>query len=134
MPDHSPLITGVDVVVTTPMQAPLGNFVLVRVTTDQDGLHGWGDATCSGSELAVVTMIEEHIAPALIGQPAGRIEHLWHTIYHLPYYRSGSVHLSAISGIDMALWLVGQIWGVEAARVTQRVIQYDPQPPYAREA
>ena len=130
MPDHSPLITGVDVVVTNPMQAPLGNFVLVRVTTDQDGLHGWGDATCSGSELAVVTMIEEHIAPALIGQPAGRIEHLWHTIYHLPYYRSGSVHLSAVSGIDMALWdIKGKQAGLPVCellggRVRDRMLTY----------
>ena len=102
--NHSPLITSVDVVVTNPMQAPLGNFVLVRIATDQDGLYGWGDATCSGSELAVAAMIEEHLSPALLGKPAGKIEHIWHTLYHLPYYRSGSVHLSAISGIDMALW------------------------------
>ena len=104
MTANSPLITDVDVIVTNPMQVPLGNFVLVRITTDQDGLYGWGDATCSGSEMAVAAMIEEHLAPALIGQPAGRIEQLWHTLFHLPYYRSGSVHLSAISGIDMALW------------------------------
>ncbi len=106
MPPSSatPLITAVDAIVTNPMQIALGNFVLIRITTDQDGLVGWGDATCSGSELAVATMVEEHLAPALIGQPASQIEYLWHTLYHLPYYRSGSVHLSAISGIDMALW------------------------------
>ncbi len=34
------------------------------------------------------------------------------------------------AGIDMALWLVGQIHGVEHARTTQRYIQYDPAPPY----
>ena len=35
------------------------------------------------------------------------------------------------AGIDMALWLVGQIWDAETARNTQRIIQYEPEPPYA---
>jgi hypothetical protein len=33
----------------------------------------------------------------------------------------------------MALWLVGQIWGVERARRTQRLMEYDPAPPYQAE-
>ena len=37
------------------------------------------------------------------------------------------------AGIDMALWLVGQIWDVERARFVQRVIEYDPAPPYTAE-
>jgi transcriptional regulator GlxA family with amidase domain len=35
------------------------------------------------------------------------------------------------AGIDMALWLVGQLWDVESARQTQRMMEYDPAPPYA---
>ena len=38
------------------------------------------------------------------------------------------------AGIDMALWLVGQLAGVEHARWTQRAIQYDPAPPYQADA
>lgn len=34
------------------------------------------------------------------------------------------------AGIDMALWLVGQLAGIEHARWVQRAIQYDPAPPY----
>ncbi|GAA5155896.1 DJ-1/PfpI family protein [Pseudonocardia eucalypti] len=34
------------------------------------------------------------------------------------------------AGIDMALWLVGQLYGPAHARATQRYIQYDPAPPY----
>jgi len=37
------------------------------------------------------------------------------------------------AGIDMALWLTGQLWGVETARKTQRFMQYDPAPPYTAE-
>jgi transcriptional regulator GlxA family with amidase domain len=51
------------------------------------------------------------------------------------YVRDGNlVTASGVSaGIDMALWLVGQIWDVERARRTQRMMQYEPAPPYAAE-
>ncbi len=49
------------------------------------------------------------------------------------YVRDGNVVTSAgiSAGIDMALWLVGQLHGEEFARTVQRYIQYDPAPPYA---
>ncbi|HVM09678.1 MAG TPA: DJ-1/PfpI family protein [Acidimicrobiales bacterium] len=34
------------------------------------------------------------------------------------------------AGIDMALWLVGQVYDVDHARAVQKYIQYDPAPPY----
>jgi len=37
------------------------------------------------------------------------------------------------AGIDLALWLTGQIWGIDTARKTQRAMEYDPAPPYAAE-
>jgi mannonate dehydratase len=97
-------ITAVKVLVTNPAQAPLANYVLVRIETNQAGLWGWGDATCTGSELGVAKFLEEHMAPGLIGRNPMQLEDLWQTLFFLPYYRSGSVHMSAISGIDMALW------------------------------
>jgi L-alanine-DL-glutamate epimerase-like enolase superfamily enzyme len=57
-------ITGVKVIVTNPSRGALGNYVLVKIETNQDGLHGWGDSTCSGSELAVAKFLEESMAPA----------------------------------------------------------------------
>ena len=35
------------------------------------------------------------------------------------------------AGIDLALWLTGQMWGVDTARNTQRAMEYDPAPPYS---
>jgi transcriptional regulator GlxA family with amidase domain len=35
------------------------------------------------------------------------------------------------AGIDMALWLAGQIWGEDFARKVQKQIEYFPRPPYA---
>jgi transcriptional regulator GlxA family with amidase domain len=37
------------------------------------------------------------------------------------------------AGIDMALWLTGQLFGVQHARTTQRLMEYDPAPPYTAE-
>jgi transcriptional regulator GlxA family with amidase domain len=46
--------------------------------------------------------------------------------------RSGKIATAAgvSAGIDLALWLVGEIAGEEHARMTQLMIEYDPQPPY----
>ena len=51
------------------------------------------------------------------------------------YVRDGKLVTAAgvSAGIDMSLWLVGQIWGVEHARGTQRFMEYDPAPPYTAE-
>jgi transcriptional regulator GlxA family with amidase domain len=51
------------------------------------------------------------------------------------YVRDGNLVTAAgvSAGIDMALWLVGQLWGVDHARNTQRLLEYDPAPPYTAE-
>jgi len=51
------------------------------------------------------------------------------------YVRDDNVCTAAgvSAGIDLALWLTGQIWGIDTARNTQRAMEYDPAPPYAAE-
>jgi transcriptional regulator GlxA family with amidase domain len=51
------------------------------------------------------------------------------------YVRDGNLCTAAgvSAGIDLALWLTGQLFGVDAARKTQRMMEYDPAPPYAAE-
>jgi len=51
------------------------------------------------------------------------------------YVRDGAMCTAAgvSAGIDMALWLAGQLWGPKSARTIQRYIQYEPSPPYAAE-
>lgn len=48
------------------------------------------------------------------------------------YVRDGNVVTAAgvSAGIDMALWLTGQIWSPDLARATQKGMEYDPAPPY----
>jgi len=51
------------------------------------------------------------------------------------YVRDGELVTAAgvSAGIDMALWLTGQLWGRDFARRVQRGIEYDPHPPYGAE-
>ena len=106
-------IKDVDVIVTNPGAGSMSNYVLVKIVTNQDGLVGWGDATCTGSELGVAELLREHLKPALLGQDPMETERLWQTLFFLPYYRSGSVQMSAVSGIDMALWdIKGKVAGL----------------------
>lgn len=92
-------ITNVKVIVTCPDR----NFVTVKIETDA-GLYGIGDATLNGRELAVVSYVQDHIAPCLIGKEAGRIEDIWQYLYRGCYWRRGAVTMTAIAGIDTALW------------------------------
>lgn len=54
---------------------------------------------------------------------------------HVRYARDGNVVTAAgvSAGIDMALWIVGQVYDVEHARFTQRAMEYEPAPPYQAE-
>ncbi len=54
---------------------------------------------------------------------------------HVRYVRDERLCTAAgvSAGIDLALWLTGQMWGVDTARKTQRNMEYDPAPPYAAE-
>jgi mannonate dehydratase len=93
-------ITNVKVLVTCPGR----NYVLVKIETDQPGLFGWGDATLNGRELAVAAALTEHLAPLLIGRDADRIEDTWQYLFRGAYWRGGPVLMTALAGIDLALW------------------------------
>jgi len=93
-------IVDVRVVVTCPGR----NFVLVKIVTDDPGLYGVGDATLNGRELAVATALEEHIKPLLLGRDPDRIEDIWQSLFRGAYWRGGPVLMSALSGVDTALW------------------------------
>src|SRR3984893_7838936 len=82
---------------------PGRNFVTLKIETDQ-GLHGIGDATLNGRELAVAAYLTEHIVPTLIGRDPARIEDIWQYLYRGAYWRRGPVTMSAIAAVDTALW------------------------------
>ena len=91
---------------------PGRNFVTVRLDTE-DGLHGLGDATLNGRELAVASYLTDHVLPLVIGRDARRIEDIWQLLYKGAYWRRGPVTMTAIAAIDTALWdIKGKALGV----------------------
>ncbi|MCX2778115.1 D-mannonate dehydratase ManD [Microbulbifer thermotolerans] len=94
-----PKITNARVIVTCPGR----NFVTLKIETDS-GVHGVGDATLNGRELAVTSYLEDHVIPCLIGRDAHRIEDTWQFLYRGAYWRRGPVTMAAIAAVDVALW------------------------------
>lgn len=75
---------------------------LVEITTD-DGFTGWGEAVIEGRASTVAACVEE-LTEYLIGKDPMRIEDIWNTLYRAGFYRGGPILMSAIAGIDQALW------------------------------
>lgn len=83
----------------------------------------WGSGLAKGRRVATHHAFEDEL------QQRGDLT----VVRDARWVRDGNVVSSqgVSAGIDMALWLVGQLHGVTHARATQRYIQYDPAPPYA---
>ena len=92
-------ITAARVIVTCPGR----NFVTLKIETAA-GIHGVGDATLNGRELAVASYLNDHVIPMLIGRDAHQIEDIWQFLYRGAYWRRGPVTMSAIAAVDTALW------------------------------
>ena len=88
---------------TVVVNAEMRNWVFVKIETDQAGLYGWGEASLEWKTRAVVGCIED-LAPMLIGEEVDRIEHLYQKMYRQSFWRVGVIGMSAISGIEQALW------------------------------
>ena len=74
----------------------------LKISTDE-GLTGWGEPIVEGRARTVAMAVKE-FEPVLIGQNPLEIERLWTEMYRGTFYRGGPVLVSAISGIDQALW------------------------------
>ncbi len=104
-------ITSVKSVVASNVSAGVArNYVFVKIETDE-GLVGWGEATIGPR--AVATLIDEFGA-LLVGKDPGEIEKHWQALYHHQHsLRGGGIQMSAISGIEIALWdIKGKALGV----------------------
>src|SRR3954468_22999323 len=90
---------------------PRPRMRLVKVTTD-DGIVGWGESTLENKPKSTMAAVEE-LADYLIGKDPLRIEHHWQHIYRSAFFRGGNVLMSALSGLDQALWdISGKHYGV----------------------
>ncbi len=88
-------------------------WVFVRVEAD-DGSVGWGEASLEGHAEAV-TGVFDAFRDRFIGADPRRIEDIWQVGYRGGFYRGGPVLMSALSGLDQALWdLKGRHYGIPA--------------------
>ena len=86
-------------------------WLFLKVTTEA-GLIGWGEPVVEGRAATVKAAVEE-LSEYVVGHDASRIEDLWQMLYRGGFYRGGPVLMSAISGIETALWDIrGKALGV----------------------
>lgn len=78
-------------------------WVFLKVTTS-DGTVGWGEPVVEGRAKTVRAAVEELMDNYLIGEESVDIERHWQTMYRGGFYRGGPILMSAIAGIDQALW------------------------------
>jgi len=88
-------------------------WLFVRVET-ADGAFGWGEASLEGHAEAVNGAFEA-IRDRFIGADPRRIEDIWQVAYRGGFYRGGPVLMSALAGLEQALWdLKGRAFGLPA--------------------
>ncbi|WP_267224421.1 galactonate dehydratase [Dyella silvae] len=77
-------------------------WLFLRIDTDA-GICGWGEPIVEGRAHTVAAAVEE-LSDYLIGKDPRRVEDLWNVMYRGGFYRGGPILMSAIAGIDQALW------------------------------
>ena len=77
-------------------------WLFLKIETDE-GIVGWGEPIVEGRAATVKTCVEE-LMGYLIGKDPLRIEDHWNVMYRSGFYRGGPIIMSAIAGIDQALW------------------------------
>ena len=77
-------------------------WLFLAIETDA-GITGWGEPVIEGRSHSVAAAVEE-LSSYLIGKDPRRINDHWQTLYRGGFYRGGPILMSAIAGIDQALW------------------------------
>jgi galactonate dehydratase len=77
-------------------------WLFLKISTDSD-ICGWGEPIVEGAADAVEATVRE-MGEYLLGRDPDRIEDIWQALYRGRFYRGGPVFMSAIAGIDQALW------------------------------
>lgn len=77
-------------------------WLFLKVTT-RGGVVGWGEPVVEGRAATVKAAVEE-LKAYVVGRPASRVEDVWQVLFRGGFYRGGPILMSAIAGIDQALW------------------------------
>ncbi|WP_054311697.1 galactonate dehydratase [Mesorhizobium sp. 1M-11] len=86
-------------------------WLFLKIETDE-GICGWGEPVVEGRALTVEAAVKE-LADYLVGKDPRLIEDHWSVMHRGGFYRGGPILMSAIAGIDQALWdIKGRALGV----------------------
>jgi galactonate dehydratase len=77
-------------------------WLFLKIETDE-GIFGWGEPVVEGRAHTVAAAVDE-LSDYLIGQDPLQIEKHWQAMYRGAFYRGGPILMSAIAGVDQALW------------------------------
>jgi galactonate dehydratase len=116
-------------ITTRIVNAEMRNWVFVKIETDDAGLFGWGEATLEWKTRGVVGAIED-LTPLLLGRDPRDISQAVRVLRKHSFWRLGAIGMSAISGIEMALWdILGKhlgvpVWRLLGGKVRDKVAVY----------
>ncbi len=103
-------------------------WMFLKIETDE-GVVGWGEPVIEGRARTVEAAVHE-LGEYLIGQDPARINDLWQVMYRGGFYRGGPILMSAIAGIDQALWdikgkvLNAPVWQLMGGLVRDKIKAY----------
>lgn len=80
----------------------LPRWMFVKIETDE-GISGWGEPVVEGHAKTVEAAVHE-CAEYIVGKDPSNINDIWQMLYRTRFYRGGPIMMSAIAGIDQALW------------------------------
>ncbi|WP_431262450.1 galactonate dehydratase [Roseateles chitinivorans] len=85
-------------------------WMFLKIDTDE-GVVGWGEPVIEGRARTVEAAVHE-LSEYVVGQDPSRINDLWQLMYRAGFYRGGAILMSALAGIDQALWdIKGKVLG-----------------------
>ncbi len=91
-------------------------WLFLKVVTDE-GVEGWGEPVVEGRADTVAAAVRE-MSEYVLGADPTKIEDMWQVLYRGGFYRGGPVLMSAISGIEQAMWdITGKMFGLPVHRM-----------------
>ena len=100
-------------------------WMFLRIDTDE-GVTGWGEPVIEGRARSVEAAVNE-LSDCLLGKDPARINDLWQTMYRGGFYRGGPILMSAIAGIDQALWdIKGKVLGAPVHELLGGLVRFEP--------
>ena len=126
-----------DILIVPGTQDPLpilGDKEMLDWVKNTDEKTQWTTSVCTGSFILLASGVAQgkKLTTHWMGIEPLKQMNLATVVEGARYVKDGKIVTAAgiTAGIDMALWLIGQLYGVDHARQVQEIMEYHPAPPY----